>query len=211
MIPLAMLFPFILVSGAAGDVAESDLTVGSWPTVESEFPELADFEGEVAFYAYAEFPPFKYEMPDCKTWVRGLEPIGGPGKGEAYVKVWSRGGRCRFVLVQDPASGWGQFLSLGDDRVSFANPGDPEGNLFMTEIGVVKWTYVYEGGLLAYIFYFQEGSRLWSLDRFEYTPGAVTPYRGYRYATEEDLVAGNWESRTDYDADGRVVDVEGRD
>jgi len=70
----------------------------------------------VDFYAYADFPGFKYEMPDCCAWVGELELIEEPIEVEAYVKVWSRDGRCRFVLVME------------GDRVSFAQPFGPEGS-----------------------------------------------------------------------------------
>jgi hypothetical protein len=200
----------LTISRLSADEGWDVTSLGGWPTVESEFPELADFEGEVSFYAYAELPPLRYAVPDIESWLRDLEPAGEPDEGEAYVKVWRCDGQCRYVLARAPASGQGRFLSLEDDLVSFVNPGGEGENLFMTEVGVVRWTYVYENGLLMYVYYYQEGSRLWSVDRLEYRRDAATPFCSYRYATDGEMAAGNWQSRTDYDADGRVVNVEGR-
>ncbi len=211
LILLTLFFLPILSGGLSAEVTEDDPTIGGWPILDSEFPEVAAFEGEVDFYAFANFPGFKYELPDCRAWVRELEPRMSPGEEEGYVKVWSRDGECRFVMVLNPLGGWGQFLSFEGDRVSFAHPLDPEGSLFMTEVGVVKWVYLYEGNLLRFVYYYQAGSSLWSVDRMEYWPDTATPRYSYRYYDEGDLATGDWYNRTIYDESGQALDVEWRD
>jgi len=81
----------------------------------------------------------------------------------------------------------------------------------MTEVGVVKWVCVYEDETLEFYCCFQAGSNLWSVDRMEYRPDTVIPRYSYRYYDEGDLVAGDWYSKTNYDEDGRVINVEWRE
>lgn len=186
------------------------------PTLSDACHEWRDFEGKASIYRYAEFPDLKYSQPDPEQWVKDLKPGGTRDSLVGYVQTWGENGKIRFVWVTSPYPDGGRFYSFSGDTVDAATPVTPQGALFMTEVGIYKWRYIYNRGLLAKIVYYRFDviSPLWAVDSVEYWPDTDVPHYIYRYEGPADLdISGEtWDSRTVHDREGRIIrkeDTEG--
>lgn len=173
------------------------------------FPDLADFNSTIGIYAYDSFPPLRYSKPAPGEWSKGLKAIAHGDSNSGFVRIWRKEGKIEYVWITAPYPDGGEFYAFDDDMVDVLYPVNSRGYLFMTEVGVTKWRYIYESGLLQTIVYYGAGtpSPIWAVDEIEYWPGTDTPHYTCRFNEpgDEDVSAKSWDSRKVFDSEGKLT------
>lgn len=173
------------------------------------FPEWAEFEGKASVYQYTEFPGLKYSQPDPEQWVEQLRPGGTRDSTTGYVQTWQENGKVRFVWVTNPYPDGGRFFSFNGDTIDAATAINTQGALFMTEVGIYKWRYIYSERLLAKIAYYRynTSSPIWAVDSVKYWPGTDIPRYVYRYSDPDglDISGRSWDTRTVHNRGGKII------
>lgn len=171
---------------------------------------LHDFAGQATWFEYREPPAFRFEQPDFEAYVAGLEKAAADPGGGRFVAVWrDAGGALRHLLAKGDTV---RLFSIDGDTVEFEDPG------FHTQVGVARWGFEFDGGLL-------RAHRTWRLTlgpsgtgrpvgppaptalfavtTYEYRKGARVPSRSRTFWNEADLRAGRWGQKSSYGADGK--------
>ncbi|MBN2381066.1 hypothetical protein JXM67_14810 [candidate division WOR-3 bacterium] len=182
------------------------------PTLEDLFPEWSDFEGNASVYKYAEFPDLKYNKPAPGNWLKSLCPGGIHDTLTGYVQAWKENGKVRFIWVINPYPDCGRFYCFSGDTVDVATTLTSQGALFMTEVGIYKWCYIYSEGLLSKIAYHRKNitDSIWAVDSLEYWKNTDIPHYIYRYMKPKgpDIAGHDWDSRTVFDREGKRLKEE---
>ena len=182
-------------------------------TIYEYFPELSHYEGEIGTYAYDSFPPLRYSKPDPREWSNGLKETTDEDSSKGFVKIWKKDSNIKYIWITKPYPDGGEFYSFNRDTVDALYPVNSKGFLFMTEVGITRWAYRYDGSLLKTITYWKSlvGKAslqdIWAVDRIEYWPGSRIPHLIYRYETPymTNLDGESWDSRTIFDREGKRV------
>lgn len=172
---------------------------------------LQSLAGSPTWYEYQQPPEFRYEQPDFDSWAAKLDEVAVDPTADRFVAIWrDGGGAIRYVLAKGNHT---RLFSIDGDAIEFEDPG------FQTQVGVARWGWFYDGGLLRthrnWRFAFgprdENGvptgpptpSALFSVISYEYGRGKLTPSNSRTYWSEEDRQAGRWGQKTTYDANGR--------
>jgi len=182
------------------------------------FPGWRDCEGKASIYELDTFPDIQYHhytYPDVDSWIRELNPCKTCDDTTGYIQVWHENGDVRFIWITYPYPNGGKFYSFKADTIDMCTPINPEGQLFMTEVGINKWRFIYSEGLLDKIVYYRTNtfSPVWAVDIIEYWPAKDIPKRIFRYVEPSDLdVCGkDWDSRIKFDRTGKRLRKVDRD
>ncbi len=189
-------------------------------TLYQYFPDLAGFNSTIGTYAYDSFPPLLYSKPAPEEWSKGLKVVADGDSVKGFVKIWRKEGKIEYIWITAPYPDGGEFYAFGNDMVDVLYPVNSRGYLFMTQVGVVKWRYIYEIGLLRkQVFYRtspsspsspdrpQAASPIWAVDEIEYWPGTDTPHYTYRFNEPgtENVSGKSWNSRKVFDSEGKLT------
>lgn len=190
---------------------EPSLLAPSWPTLKSEFPQFESFSGKVKFFAYKGEPTDPYRKPDFAKWLEDAEEIGKPNNGEGFVEAGYDGKTVRYVKIV-AKDGSGTFYWIEGNVVEVVQPIEPDGRLFMTQVGVYRWKRTYAEGVLkktvSYRQGYPAGKIIYNIQTLEYWPDGKTPRTIRYFKTESDLEAGKWDKKLEFSEEGKPLPVE---
>ncbi len=195
-----------------GQDTDTNLTVPTWPTLKTEFPQIEAFSGKVKYFPYRDDPAHPYLKPDFGKWLEGAAETEKPKeKGEGFVEAGYEGKTIRYVKIVSK-DGSGTFYWIEGDVVEVVQPIEPDGRLFMTQVGVYRWKRTYSGGVLkktvSYRQGFPMGKNIYNIETLEYWPDGKTPKTIYFFKAESDLQAGTWEQKLEFSEDGKPLPQE---
>lgn len=171
---------------------------------------LRGFPGRAEWYEYRPHPDMGYRQPDFAAWVDDLVEAEPDPASSRFTVVWRDSlGDIRYVLSRGDQA---RLFTVEGDNLEFEDPG------FQTQVGVARWGWEYDGGLLRAhrTWRFTLGptgidrpigpptpTALFAVTTYEYRTGADAPHQSRTYWTEADRQSGRWAQRTWYDADGK--------
>lgn len=187
-----------------------DSSVSLFPnTIYEYFPDLSGSDYAIAAYAYDSFPPLRYSKPRPEEWSKGLKKIAGSDLNMEFVRIWRKESRIEYIWITKPYPDGGEFYAFDNDTVDALYPVNSQGFLFVTEVGIVNWRYIYNKGLLSKIAYYRTNtlSPIWAVDSVEYWTGTDVPKYTYRYTAPDgqNIPEKKWDSRTIYDKEGKIT------
>ena len=171
---------------------------------------LRGFEGRAGWYEYRPHPEVGYRQPDFEAWAAGLVEAEPDPAAQRFIAVWRDAeGAIRYVLSRGDRA---RLFTVDGDTIEFEDPG------FQTQVGVARWGWEYDGGLLRMhrTWRFTLGptgtdqpigpptpTALFAVTTYDYRKGASLPHQSRTYWSEADRQAGRWGQRSWYGPDGR--------
>jgi predicted nucleic-acid-binding protein len=160
-------------------------------------------------YAYTRFPELRYRQPDLDQWLAALKPD-APAEDE-FVEVFREAGRVRFIRVL--AGGNNRVHEVAGDVIQFVDPNDDDGRLFITQVAVCRWVYVYQHDRLARHETYQRGipplaDEIYAIHTYEYwAADLATPRSTFTFKDRASHQRGVWCERSDHNRRGEIVNT----